>query len=124
MSLKETLMAKNAGEGIKFMENRTKGELEEILNKEVILRDYDFINGKRGRFVVFIVDEIEDKFFFGGQVITELLDSINPEQKKELQAEGVPVEVYSKKSKNGMDYHGMTFYPAEAKTATEDDMPF
>ena len=86
------------------------------------LRDYDFINGKRGRFVVFIVDEIEDKFFFGGQVITELLDSLNPEQKKELQAEGVPVQLYSKKSKNGMDYHGMIFYPAEA--VTEDDLPF
>lgn len=123
MSLKETLMAKNSGEGIKFMENRTRGELKEILNKEVILRDYDFINGKEGRFVVFIVDGIEDKFFFGGSVITDLLDSLNPEEKKELQAEGVPVEVYSKKSKNGRDYNGMTFYPAEAAT-TEDDLPF
>ena len=122
MSLKETLMAKNSGEGIKFMENRTRGELKEILNKEVILRDYDFINGKEGRFVVFIVDGIEDKFFFGGSVITDLLDSLNPEEKKELQAEGVPVEVYSKKSKNGREYNGMTFYPAEA--ATEDDLPF
>lgn len=122
MSLKETLMAKNSGEGIKFMENRTRGDLKEILNNEVILRDYDFINGKEGRFVVFIVDGIEDKFFFGGSVITELLDSLTPEEKKELQAEGVPVEVYSKKSKNGREYNGMTFYPAEA--ATEDDLPF
>ena len=122
MSLKETLMAKNAGEGIKFMENRTKGELEEILNKEVTLRDYDFITGKEGRFVVFIVDGIEDKFFFGGSVITGLLDSLTTEEKKELQEQGVPVEVYSKKSRNGRDYNGMTFYPAEAATA--DDMPF
>ena len=122
MSLKETLMAKNAGEGIKFMENRTKGELEEILNKEVTLRDYDFITGKEGRFVVFIIDEVADKFFFGGSVITGLLDDISPENKKELQAEGVPVEVYSKKSKNGREYNGMTFYPAEAATA--DDLPF
>lgn len=122
MSLKDTLKAKNSGEGIKFMENRTRGELKEILNKEVTLRDYDFINGKEGRFVVFIVDGIEDKFFFGGSVITELLDSLNPEEKKELQAEGVPVEVYSKKSKNGREYNGMTFYPAEA--STEDDLPF
>lgn len=122
MSLKETLMAKNAGEGIKFMENRTKGELEEILNKEVTLRDYDFITGKEGRFVVFIVDEVTDKFFFGGSVITGLLDDIIPEDKKQIQAEGVPVEVYSKKSKNGREYNGMTFYPAEATTA--DDLPF
>ena len=112
MSLKETLMAKNSGEGIKFMENRTRGDLKEILNNEVTLRDYDFINGKEGRFVVFIVDGIEDKFFFGGSVITELLDSLTPEEKKELQAEGVPVEVYSKKSKNDREYNGMTFYPA------------
>ena len=122
MSLKETLMAKNAGEGIKFMENRTKGELEEILNNEVTLRDYDFITGKEGRFVVFIVDEVADKFFFGGSVITGLLDDISPENKKELQEQGVPVEVYSKKSKNGREYNGMTFYPAEAATA--DDLPF
>lgn len=122
MSLKETLMAKNSGEGIKFMENRTRGDLKEILNNEVTLRDYDFINGKEGRFVVFIVDGIEDKFFFGGSVITELLDSLTPEEKKELQTEGVPVEVYSKKSKNGREYNGMTFYPAEA--STEDDLPF
>ena len=45
-----------------------------------------------------------------------------PEYKKEIQAEGVPVEVYSKKSKNGREYNGMTFYPAEA--ATTDDLPF
>ena len=121
MSLKDNLMAKNAGEGIKFMENREKGELTDILNTEVTLRDYDFIIGKKGRFVVFIVDQDTEHFFFGGQVITELLDSINPEEKKELKADGVPVEIYQKHSKNGNDYFGMIFYPSEVTT---DDLPF
>lgn len=123
MSLKDNLMAKNAGEGIKFMENREKGELTEILNTEVTLRDYDFINGKEGRFVVFIIDQDKVHFFFGGSVITGLLDSINPEDYEELKKEGVPVEVYKKKSKGNREYYGMTFYPSEVAESKED-LPF
>lgn len=119
MSLKDKMMKMNSNEGIPFMKDRTKGEMKEILDKDVTIKDFDFITGNDGEYVVFIVDEIKDSFFFGGQVLTQNLKEITEEEKQEVKTSGLPVKFYEAKSKNKRNYIGCIFYPAEVK----DDLP-
>lgn len=113
-------MKMNSNEGIPFMKDRTKGEMKEILDKELTIKDFDFISGNDGEYVVFIVDEIKDSFFFGGQVLTNNLKQISDEEMKEVRTSGLPVKFYEAKSKNKRNYIGCIFYPNEVK----DDLPF
>lgn len=120
MSLKEKMIGLNSREGIPFMKDRTKGDIREILNQNVTIKDFDFITGNDGEYVVFIVDEVKDSFFFGGSVLTSNLASLTEEEKKEVKEQGLPVNLYEAKSKNNRKYIGATFYPEE----TQDDLPF
>lgn len=120
MSLKEKMMKLNSNEGIPFMKDRTKGDMKEILDKKLIIKDFDFITGNDGEYVVFIVDEIKDSFYFGGQVLTQNLKLITEEEKKEVQTSGLPVEFYEAKSKSKRNYIGCKFFPDEV----QDDLPY
>ena len=120
MSLKEKMLKMNNNEGIKFMSERTKGDIHELLGQKVTIKDYDFLSGDNGEYVVFIVDEIADSFFFGGSVLTSNLKALSEEEKKEVQENGLPVEIYEAKSKSKRNYIGAKFYPDEVT----DDLPF
>lgn len=110
MSLKEKMTKLN--KGISFMEGRTKGETEELLNKVVTICDYDFITGSNGEYVVFIVKEISDSFYFGGMVLTDSLKSLTDDEKKELQENGLPCKFSIVKSKETKrTYTNCEFYP-------------
>lgn len=115
MSLKEKMMKMNSNEGIPFMKDRTKGDIQEILDKELTIINFDFISGSDGEYVVFIVDEIKDSFYFGGQVLTSNLKQITSEEKEEVKKNGLPVKFYEAKSKNKRTYIGCTFYPNEVQ---------
>ena len=104
MSLKEKMLKMNNNEGIKFMSERTKGDIKELIGQKVTIKDFEFINGDNGEYVVFIVDEIADSFFFGGSVLTSNLKTLSEEEKKEVQENGLPVEIYEAKSKNKRNY--------------------
>lgn len=120
MSLKEKMMRLNSNKGIPFMKDRTKGEIKEILDKYATIKDFDFITGNDGEYVVFIIDEVKDTFYFGGSVLTNNLKMISDEEKEEVKREGLPVYLYESKSKNNRKYVGAKFYPEE----TQDDLPF
>ena len=120
MSLKEKAESMNSGKGIEFMSNRTKGEMKELLDNVVTIRDYAFINGEDGEYAVFIVDEIKDSFYFGGSVITNNLKELSEEEHQELKAEGLPTLFTERKAKKGnRTYIAVEFYPE-----TSDDLPF
>lgn len=121
MSLKEKAMKMNSGKGIEFMQGKDKGEMIEILNKACTIRDYDFINGDDGEYVVFIIDEIEDEFFFGGKVLTDNMKQFTDEEHEEIKANGLPVLLTEQKSKKTKrPYVAVEFYPEESS----DDLPF
>ena len=120
MSLKEKMLRKNNNEGIKFMSERTKGDIHELIGQKVTIRDFDFLSGDNGEYVVFIVDEIGDSFFFGGSVLTSNLKDLSEDEKEEVKANGLPVEIYEAKSKSKRNYIGAKFYPDEVT----DDLPF
>ena len=107
MSLKEKAMKMNSGNGIEFMANKNKG---------------DFIKGENGEYVVFVIDEISDEFFFGGSVLTEDMKKFTEEEKAEIIENGLPVKFTQRKSKNKRPYTAVEFYPEE--TEDEDDLPF
>lgn len=117
MSLREKAKGLNAGEGIPFMKDRTKGDVSELIGKEVTIRDFDFIAGDNGEYVCFIVDEIADTFYFGGSVLTNNLKSLL-DDKEEIKAEGLPVLLETAKSKNKRNYTKVTFYP------NDKELPF
>ena len=120
MSLKEKALGMNGGKGIPFMEGREKGELEEILGKVCNIKDYAFINGDDGEYAVFIVDEIDDHFYFGGSILTQNLKAFTDEEHEELRENGLPVLLTTRKTKKGnRTYTNVEFYPA-----TSDDLPF
>ena len=120
MSLKERMMSMNQNEGIPFMKGRTKGEVSELLGQVVTIRDFDFLDGQDGTYVVFIVDEIGDSFFFGGSVLTDNLKNLSAEAKIECQNEGLPTLMEKRQSKKTKrTYTSVEFFPDE-----EDDLPF
>ena len=121
MSLKEKMLNMNSNEGIPFMKGRTKGEASELIGQSVTIRDFDFLDGQDGEYVVFIVDEINDSFFFGGSVLTNNLKEITSEEKEEVKKNGLPVLMYEAKSKKtGRKYTAVKFYPDEPG----EDLPF
>ena len=113
MSLREKAESMNSGKGIEFMEGRTKGETEELLEKTVTIRDYAFITGEEGEYAVFIVDEDKKKFFFGGKVLTDNLKSFDLSDHAEVIADGLPTKFTQRKSKAKRNYIAVEFYPED-----------
>ena len=114
MNLKDFAKKLNEGNSIPFMSGRTKGDLQEIANKTLILRNFSFIKNEDGEYSVFIVDEIPDSFYFGGMVITDVLKSLELNgYKDEIIETGLPIKVYSRKSKNKKNYYGLELCPEE-----------
>lgn len=118
MSLKENAKKLNAGGGIPFMEGRTKGDTADIIGKDIKIIDFGFINGDDGEYAVFITEEVNDKFYFGGTIVTTSLKSL-VDDLAEVRAEGLPARLVERKSKKNRSYTAIVFYPAE-----NDDLPF
>ena len=116
MSLRDFAKKLNEGITIKFMEGRTKGELEEIKDKNLTINNFAFLKNEEGEYAVFTVAEIPDSFYFGGLVITDYLKKIEAEEglKEEVEQQGLPVLITQRKSKNKKLYYAIEFYP-EAK---------
>lgn len=112
MSLREKAESMNSGKGIEFMEGRTKGETEELLDKTVTIRNFDFINGENGEYAVFIIDEDESAFYFAGSVLTDNLKQLVV-KKEQIIDEGLPTKFTQRKSKAKRNYTAVEFYPED-----------
>lgn len=94
--------------GIPFMEGRDKGNVSDILGDTVHIVDFGFINGDNGEYAVFLTAENDDIFYFGNQVITDML--------KEVQRDGMETELAKqdivfeeRTSKKGRNYIAFRF---------------
>lgn len=110
-SLKER--AKEFSVQLPFMEGREKGDTKELLGTVNTITDYGFLPNEKGEvYACFIVKERSDKFYFGGMVITDQLLKLEGEgYREEIIAEGLPVLMKEKKSKNKMTYTNVEFFP-------------
>ena len=98
-----------------FMDGREKGETKEILSTVCTIREYGFLPNESGEpYACFIVDEIPEKFFFGGSVLTARLTELEEEGYHDtIVDEGLPVLMTEKKSKkSNRGYTNVEFYPA------------
>ena len=64
----------NTRGGVPFMDERTKGNLSDVLDREVHIADFAFLTDEDEReYAVFILAEDEEHFYFGNAYITEML---------------------------------------------------
>lgn len=106
--------AKEFEVSLPFMDGREKGNTEELMGQVSTIVDYGFLPNDDGElYAVFVVRERSNKFYFGGQVMTERLSTLDHEgYGDDIRADGLPVlmkKVVSKKSKRS--YTGVEFYP-------------
>ena len=107
----------NPSKGIPFMDGAEKGEKDELLGEWLHIEDFGFINGENGDFAVLKIRERPGKFYFGNQIITEMLQRVNADSMKQHLAENA-IKFTMRTSEKGRDY--MTFEFAEAG----EDIPF
>lgn len=105
--------AKEFSVQLPFMEGREKGDVKELVGQISTITDYGFLKGEKGNdYVVFITAERKDKFYFGGQVLTDQLQQLEAEgYHEEIVNDGLPALLTEKKSKNKMTYVNVEFYP-------------
>lgn len=98
-----------------FMEGRDKGDTKELIGTVNTIREYGFLPNDKGEaYACFIVDERPTKFYFGGTVITDRLEQLEAEGYHEaVVAEGLPVLMTEKKSKNGRFFTNVVFFPED-----------
>lgn len=110
-SLKER--AKEFSVRLPFMDGREKGKTEELLGQVSTITDYGFLNDEHGEaYAVFIVKERPKTFYFGGTVLTDQLAQLEADgYHADIVAEGLPMLMATRKSKNGRGYTAVEFYP-------------
>lgn len=98
-----------------FMEGRDKGDTKELLGTVNTIRDFGFLPNDKGEFyAAFIVDERPKKFYFGGTVMTDRLTQLDQDgYHEDVVAEGLPVLMTEKKSKNNRTFTNVVFYPED-----------
>lgn len=105
--------AKEFSVQLPFMDGREKGDGKELLGTVNTIRDYGFLKGEDNReYVVFIVEQRHDKFYFGGTVLTDQMQQLEAEGYHDaIIEEGLPMLMTEKKSKNKRSYVNVEFYP-------------
>jgi hypothetical protein len=103
-----------------FMENREKGNTEDLLDTIVTIREYGFMPGKTNPktgitnpdYPCFIIDEDTAHFFFGGAVLSDRLASLDKDgYHDEIVADGLPVRFSSRKNADGRPFTGVELFP-------------
>ena len=109
MSLKDRV--KNLGVAIKLAENREKGELEELLDRNITINNAEMVYLDTDGYVAFTVKEEKKKFYFGGKVLTQDLSTLLEEgYLDEIKKDGLPVLLTREKSrKTGNRYTKVTY---------------
>lgn len=96
-----------------LMNNRQKIDTADLVGKELTIRDFDMVNDNKGKpFIIYIMDEYENSFAFGGQVLTnmfaELIQQYGLEDvRKEVQENGLKVKLSTVQSKSKNSDNGM-----------------
>jgi hypothetical protein len=112
MSLKDKAMSMNGGNGIDFMDGRTKGDVKSLNDQTVTVIDFAYLTGDDGAYIVFIIKEDKEHFYFGASVMTGNFQEFTADEVEEIKAVGIPVKLYEKKNKKGnRTYQAIEFYP-------------
>lgn len=107
--------AKEFSVQLPFMEGRDKGDVKELVGQVTTISDYGFLTGDNGQpYSVFITKERGKTFYFGGTVLTDQLAQLEAEgYHDDIIAEGLPMLLTEKKSKNNRSYVNVEFFPED-----------
>lgn len=105
--------AKEFSTRLPFMEGREKGKTDELIGTVNTINEFGFLPNDQGQvYAVFTVKERSKTFYFGGTVLTDQLAQLEAEgYHEEIVAEGLPMLMTEKRSKNGRTYTNVEFYP-------------
>ena len=93
---------KNKHARLEIMEGREKADVQDILNKNIHIDNFDFLNGEDGEYAVFTITEDENNFYFASSVLTQELKDIEKDgMKEDAINETISIKLYERKSKNG-----------------------
>ena len=122
MNLKNKAQGLNKKAGIKFMDGREKGTIQDLYNVPVTVIDFGFLKGLDGEYLVFIIRENKEDFYFGATVITDCFKHFTEQEKEEIQKEGIPILISETKNRKGnRKYQTVLFYP---DAETTEELPF
>lgn len=109
LSLKERVkLFKN--ESVSFIENKTKGELLELVKKEITINNVGFLKGTDGEYAVFTIKEYPDKFYFASSVITSNLKELVEEgYLEDIKNEGLKCKIDMRVSQNKRKYYTIEY---------------
>lgn len=99
-----------------IMLDREKGDQKSLFGTPVTIIDYDFTQDSKTNkpYVIFIIQEDPQRFYFGGQVLTDQLTQLEEEgYGEQIRAEGLPVLFNNKISKEKRSYTTVDLYPEE-----------
>ena len=100
-----------------IMENRTKGDVQDLVGVYCVITDYGFLPSDKEKdqdYAVFIIEDEPKEFFFGGMVLTDTLHKLDDDgYGDEIRSEGLPVLFTKAKSKNGQRYINVILYPEQ-----------
>lgn len=118
MAIRSDLFKKVQGitnKGLPIMEGRESGDISEILNDNVVVDNYQFGEGKDGKYVAFTIEGNDTEFYFGGSVVTDtfltLDNMLTEEEKIELLNEGITTLFEKLRSENKRNYIKCVFFP-------------
>lgn len=105
--------AKEFSVQLPFMDGREKGDTKDLIGQVSTITEFGFLHGDDNRdYAVFIVKERSKTFYFGGTVLTDQLQQLEAEgYHDDIVAEGLPMLMTEKKSKNNRSYVNVEFYP-------------
>lgn len=83
---------------------------DDIIDMELTIIDFDFVESDNGKYSVVRFSEIKDGFYFGGTVLTNILSEIaeHPEFSQELRTNGLRVKLSHATSRAGRKYVKVT----------------
>lgn len=111
MAIKNSYFTKfdgNTNTELDFMQTCTKANIRDIVNQVVHIDHYGIVNGRRGDYTILHVREYPQFFYFGGEIITNVLKEVDKDGMHEaLKQEDIIFTV--KQSSNGNDYIAIQF---------------
>ena len=96
-----------------LMSNRQKIDTADLVGKDLTIRDFDMVNDNKGKpFIIYIMDEYENSFAFGGQVLTNMFAELIQQYglddvRKEVQENGLKIRLSTVQSKSKNAENGM-----------------
>jgi hypothetical protein len=114
------------------MQGRDKQDFNTLISTDeapiiVTIIDYDFLlDSPDKEYIVFILKDDPQHFYFGGKVLTDQMRHLDSEgYGDEIRHDGIPVKFVEKKSKKANEqgrynyYTAVTFFPDEDGTGME-----